>query len=153
MQRWLGRAIPLAISLMVLAGCYTPPRGGVTPYPPGPIDTISILFGNDYSRLCPENYDYCKAGKRSVCCPRGACCNDGEGPYCCDSRGYDDDYADSRDRGYRDYRDDARGGGPCGDRATTCSRGGVTICCGAREGCCADERGLYCCAAGQGGDY
>ena len=148
MQRWLV----LTIALLVLGGCYAPKRGGVTPYPPGPIDTISILFGNDYSRLCPQHFDYCRAGKHSICCPRGSCCDDGTGPYCCDTRGSDEDRnrSDYRD----DYRDqDYRGRGPCGDRATTCSRGGVTICCGEREGCCADERGLYCCAAGRGGDY
>lgn len=146
MRRWFG----LAIALTVLAGCYAPSRGGVTPYPPGPIDTVSILFGNDYSRLCPANFEYCRAGKNSICCPRGGCCDDGNGPYCCDSRGYahDDDYRD------RDYREDDHGGrGPCGARATTCSRGGVVVCCGENEGCCSDDRGLYCCAPGRSGDY
>src|SRR5436190_11480287 len=132
MQRWLGTAMSV-LTILIAAGCYAPPRGGVTPYPPGPIDTISILFGNDYSRLCPAHYDYCRAGKHSICCPTGGCCDDGVGPYCCDSRGYDADrdHAQSRD----DYRDDGdRGLGPCGAHGTTCSRGGVTICCAENEG-------------------
>jgi hypothetical protein len=144
MPRWL-----LVTMLTVLVtGCYnTPPRGGRTPYPPGPLDTVNILLRNDYSRLCPEGYDYCRAGKRSICCPKGACCHDGVAPYCCDA-GYDtrDDY----DRGYgygrdRGYERSPGGGGPCGPDATTCSRGGVTICCGPDEGCCSDAQGLYCC--------
>lgn len=131
---------------MVLMGCYTPPRGGVSPAPPGPVDALNIIFRNDYSRLCPDRYEYCRAGKKSICCPRGACCDDGYGPYCCDDRGYDS--ADSRpyDRNDRPARPDGDRG-PCGSHSTTCSRGGVTICCGADEGCCADREGLYCCAA------
>ena len=125
---------------MVLMGCYTPPRGGVSPAPPGPVDALNIIFRNDYSRLCPEHYEYCRAGKRSICCPRGACCDDGYGPYCCDDRGYGS--ADNRPA----PRPDADRG-PCGSHSTTCSRGGVTICCGEDEGCCADREGLYCCAA------
>ena len=61
MRRWLM----LTIALLMVGGCYNPPRGGVTPYPPGPVDTLNILLRNDYSRLCPEHYDYCRAGKRS----------------------------------------------------------------------------------------
>jgi hypothetical protein len=144
MQRWLVTAMA-AMTILCGAGCYAPPRGGVTPYPPGPIDTLSILFGNDYSRLCPQHYDYCRAGKHSICCPSGACCDDGTGPYCCDSRGY----AAEPDRRYDD-----RGGaglGPCGAYGTTCSRGGVTICCAENEGCCSDEQGLYCCSTRRGG--
>jgi len=147
MQRWLG----LTIAMLMLAGCYNTPRGGVSPYPPGPVDTLNILLRNDYSRLCPERYDYCRAGKRSICCPDGACCDDGNGPYCCDSRSYDE-HQDYRDQSYHD-RAPAGGGGPCGDRATTCSRGGVTVCCAESEGCCSDERGLYCCAPGRSGNY
>ncbi len=145
MQRWLG----ITIAILTLAGCYAAPRGGVTPYPPGPVDTLNILLRNDYSRLCPEHYDYCRAGKHSICCPSGGCCDDGVAPYCCDSRGYDD-----RDYGTHDDRDERRiapsGRGPCGERATTCSRAGVTICCAEDEGCCSDDQGLYCCQ-GSGG--
>jgi len=134
MRRWLV----LMITVMAMAGCYKPPRGGVSPAPPGPVDLLNIILRNDYSRLCPDRYDYCHAGKKSICCPRGGCCDDGFGPYCCDSRGY------------AVNPEDERGGpgdeGPCGPRSTTCSRAGVTICCGDDEGCCADERGLYCCA-------
>lgn len=148
MQRWLV----LMIAMMTVAGCYTTPRGGVTPYPPGPVDTLNILFRNDYSRLCPEHYEYCRAGKRSICCPSGGCCDDGVGPYCCDTRGYDDRDYDSRDeRRYPPPPPPERGGGPCGARATTCSRGGVTICCAENEGCCSDEQGLYCCSNRRGG--
>jgi hypothetical protein len=137
MRHWLV----LVITVLTLTGCYyRPPRGGVTPAPPGPVDALSIIFGNDYSRLCPTNFDYCRAGKHSICCPRGACCDDGNGPYCCDSRGYDSAQSDYDRGGPGDQ-------GPCGARSTTCSRGGVTICCGDDEGCCADERGLFCCAA------
>jgi hypothetical protein len=137
MQRWLV----LMMATVVLAGCYNTPRGGVSPMPPGPVDALNIIFRNDYSRLCPERYDYCRAGKRSICCPSGACCDDGVAPYCCDSRGYDSSHAD-------DGRDAAPGDqGPCGPRSTTCSRAGITVCCGEDEGCCADDRGLYCCPA------
>jgi hypothetical protein len=137
MRHWLV----LVITVMALTGCYQPPRGGgVTPAPPGPVDLLSIILGNDYSRLCPTNYDYCRAGKRSICCPRGACCGDASSPYCCDSRGYDAAQSDYDRGGPGDQ-------GPCGPRSTTCSRAGVTICCADDEGCCADERGLYCCAA------
>ncbi len=135
MQRWLV----FGMALLLAAGCYNPPRGGVTPYPPGPVDTLHILLGNDYSRLCPEHFDYCRAGTRSICCPKGACCDDGVGPYCCDTRGYAED--DARDRDHA-----PGGGGPCGDHGTTCARGGVTICCAEDEGCCSDAQGLYCCA-------
>lgn len=145
MPRW----ILMMLAAALLAGCYNTPRGGVSPYPPGPVDTLNILFRNDYSRLCPERYEYCRAGKRSICCPSGGCCDDGVGPYCCD-RG---PYASTP-------RDDERGRapsgyGPCGPSGTTCSRGSVTICCGEDEGCCADAQGLYCCAAsrGSGGGY
>ncbi len=138
----------LPVSMLVLVGCYANPRGGVTPYPPGPVDMVSILFRNDYSRLCPQHYEYCRAGKRSICCPGGACCDDGQGPYCCDSRGYAaDDYREQA-RSSPPPRDDL---GPCGPRSTTCSRGGVTVCCGEDEGCCSDDQGLYCCRAPRGG--
>jgi hypothetical protein len=145
MARWLG----LVMTALVLTGCYYPPRGGVSPAPPGPVDALNIVFRNDYSRLCPERYEYCRAGKRSICCPTGSCCDDGNGPYCCDTRGYAyDDRNDGRSR-----YDGAGDRGPCGARATTCSRGGETICCADDEGCCADSQGLYCCAArsGRGG--
>jgi hypothetical protein len=136
MQRWLA----ITMTGLLLAGCYHVPHGGVSPAPPGPVDALHILFFNDYSRLCPEHYDYCRAGKHSVCCPTGACCDDGVAPYCCDSRGYDAPQAD-------DGSNSAPGDqGPCGAHRTTCSRAGITLCCGEDEGCCADERGLYCCA-------
>ena len=48
MLRWLV----LAITVLTMTGCYnTPPRGGRTPYPPGPVDALNILLRNDYSRL------------------------------------------------------------------------------------------------------
>ena len=137
MPRWFV----FAMTVMVLAGCYNPPRGGVSPAPPGPVDILHILLLNDYSRLCPERYDYCPAGKHSICCPTGACCTDGVAPYCCDSRGSDASPAEDG------RADDPGDRGPCGPRRTTCSRGGVTLCCNEDEGCCADDRGLYCCAA------
>lgn len=147
----MQRRLLLIVTLLVVAGCYAPTRGGgLTPYPPGPVDTLNILLRNDYSRLCPERYEYCVAGKRSICCPRGACCDDGAGPYCCDSGRYADE--DRRDDGY-ETEDRGRapsGYGPCGPRSTTCARGNVTICCGESEGCCADDQGLYCCAASRG---
>jgi len=46
----------------------------------------------------------------------------------------------------------APGFGPCGAHGTTCSRGGVTICCAENEGCCSDEQGLYCCSGRRGGN-
>lgn len=141
MRSWLV----LMAAVLVLTGCYNLPRGGVSPAPPGPVDALNIIFRNDYSRLCPARYDYCRAGKRSICCPSGACCDDGAGPYCCDTRGYDPSHEE------RDAVDERGDRGPCGPRSTTCSRAGVTICCAESEGCCADERGLYCCPA-RGGE-
>lgn len=140
-------SVVVTLLLVALGGCYNPPRGGVSPAPPGPVDTLNILFRNDYSRLCPEHYDYCRAGKASICCPSGGCCRDAEGPYCCDGGGYARDHRDDR-YGHHDRDDHARGDrGPCGPRSTTCSRAGITVCCAEHEGCCADARGLYCCAA------
>jgi hypothetical protein len=155
MQRWFV----VTIAMTMLAGCYAAPRGGVTPYPPGPVDTLNILLRNDYSRLCPEHFDYCRAGKNSICCPTGGCCDDGVAPYCCDTRGYA-----GREYDQRDYDQSAEqyeqphayapgAGGPCGARGTTCSRGGVTICCSDNEGCCSDDQGLYCCSTRRGGGY
>ena len=146
----MGRLL-ISVAILLVVGCAPNTRGGVTPYPPGPVDMVSIIFGNDYSRLCPQHYEYCRAGKRSLCCPQGACCDDGNGPYCCDSRGYaaDDGYRErGRDRSSAPSRDEL---GPCGARSTTCSRGGVTVCCGEDEGCCSDDQGLYCCRGGRGG--
>lgn len=146
----MQRGLAVVLTVLMVAGCYnTPPRGGRIPYPPGPVDTLNILLRNDYSRLCPEHYDYCRAGRRSICCPTGACCDDGSGPYCCD-------HGDGeRDDGYQPHGEDARsapsGRGPCGERATTCSRAGVTICCAEDEGCCSDDQGLYCCRPQRGG--
>jgi hypothetical protein len=137
------------MTILVFAGCYARPRSGVTPAPPGPVDLVNILIRQDYNRLCPDHYEYCQAGKRSICCPNGGCCQDDYGPYCCDSGGYDRrDY--SADDTYRDEHDGDRG--PCGPRSTTCARGGRTICCAEYEGCCADRRGLYCCAPSESRD-
>ncbi len=146
------RRLLLTLALAMLAGCYAPPpRGGVTPYPPGPVDMLSIVFGNDYSRLCPQNYDYCRAGKHSICCPRGSCGTDDDGrPACYEPRGYEP-------RGYVEREPPTGDGGPCGGRATTCARGGVTICCADDEGCCSDAQGLFCCSgrsnANRGGGH
>jgi hypothetical protein len=147
----MRRATVLVMAMLLLAGCYARPRSGVTPAPPGPIDLVNILIRQDYNRLCPDHYDYCQAGKRSICCPNGGCCEDSSGPYCCDTGSYDRrDYSyDERDREVEQH-DEARG--PCGPRSTTCARGGRTICCAEYEGCCADRRGLYCCAATDDGD-
>jgi hypothetical protein len=140
-------SVAVAIGMLLLGGCYHPPRGGVSPAPPGPVDTLNILFRNDYSRLCPERYDYCRAGKNSICCPSGGCCRDATGPYCCDG-GYARDDRDDRYGHYDERSADQPGDrGPCGPRSTTCSRSGIVVCCAEHEGCCADARGLYCCAA------
>src|SRR5262245_40524824 len=120
----MRRLLLLTMTALVLAGCYGPTRGGISPAPPGPVDVLHILLANDYSRLCPERYEYCRAGKRSLCCPVGACCEDDYGPYCCDRGGY----------AAEDDRREPGGRGPCGDRGTTCSRGGITICCAETEG-------------------
>ena len=148
----MHRRLLMIVALLAFAGCYAPTRsGGLTPYPPGPVDLVSILLRNDYSRLCPERYQYCAAGKKSVCCPHGACCDDGAGPYCCDSGRYAEEY-DQRDDNYHavERGRSPNGYGPCGPRSTTCARAGVTICCGESEGCCADDQGLYCCASSRG---
>jgi hypothetical protein len=138
-------ATVFVMATLLLVGCYNPPRSGVSPAPPGPLDLVNILVRQDYDRLCPEHYDYCQAGKRSICCPNGGCCEDTYGPYCCDSGSYDRGGYSYEDRQRDDDRGDDRG--PCGPRSTTCARGGRTICCAEHEGCCADRRGLYCCAA------
>lgn len=151
----MQRRLFLVLAFAIVAGCYSPStRGGVTPYPPGPVDMLSIIFGNDYSRLCPQHYDYCRAGKHSLCCPHGGCCEDADGrPTCCE-RGYAGDYDDrGRPPQYdREYdRGDRSEAGPCGPRSTTCSRGRATICCAEDEGCCSDDQGLYCCGSRRGG--
>jgi len=142
-------ATVLVMAMLLFVGCYNPPRSGVSPAPPGPIDLVNIIVRQDYDRLCPEHYDYCQAGKRSICCPNGGCCQDENGPYCCDVGSYERrDYTheyDERDRDRDRYAGDGERG-PCGPRSTTCARGGRTICCAESEGCCADRRGLYCCA-------
>jgi hypothetical protein len=140
--------VMLTIAAIAIVGCTGPTRGGVRPAPPGPRDIVhGVLFG-DFSRLCPRRYDFCSDGRRSICCPSGACCEDASGPYCCGaytggrpSYDYDDDRDTFADR-------DARNGhGPCGPNSTTCSRGGRVLCCADYEGCCSDDRGLlYCCA-------
>lgn len=143
----MRNATVLVMAMLVLAGCYSPPRSGVRPAPPGPVDLINILVRQDYSRLCPEHFDYCQAGKRSICCPNGGCCRDDYGPYCCDSGGYDRrEYSYDERKPDDHYEQSADDRGPCGPRSTTCSRSGRTICCAEYEGCCADRRGLYCCA-------
>lgn len=138
----MRRATLVLLTILAVAGCYVRPRSGVTPAPPGPVDLVNILLRQDYNRLCPDHYEYCQAGKRSTCCPNGGCCRDDYGPYCCDTGGYDRrDYTSEEDR--ESHEGDR---GPCGPRSTTCARGGRTICCAEYEGCCADQRGLYCCA-------
>jgi len=138
----MRRATLVLLTILTVAGCYARPRSGVTPAPPGPVDLVNILLRQDYNRLCPDHYEYCQAGKRSICCPNGGCCEDGYGPYCCDTGGYD-----AREYTYEEDRESHDGDrGPCGPRSTTCARGGRTICCAEYEGCCADRRGLYCCA-------
>lgn len=145
----MRRATLVLLTILAVAGCYNRPRSGVSPAPPGPVDLVNILLRQDYNRLCPEHYDYCQAGKRSICCPNGGCCQDDYGPYCCDSAGYDrrGEYSYEDDRDSQEHA--AHGGGdrgPCGPRSTTCARAGRTICCAENEGCCADRNGLYCCA-------
>ncbi len=99
----------LIIAAIALAGCTGPTRGGVRPAPPGPRDIVhGVLFG-DFSRLCPEHYDFCSKDGRSICCPSGGCCEDASGPYCCegythDRRSYD--YDEDRRESFTDW--DAR---------------------------------------------
>ena len=141
----MRRATLVLLAILAVAGCYNRPRSGVSPAPPGPVDLVNILIRQDYNRLCPDHYEYCQAGKRSICCPNGGCCQDAYGPYCCDSGGYDrrDYTAEESDRAPHGGDGDR---GPCGPRSTTCARAGRTICCAEYEGCCADRNGLYCCA-------
>ena len=137
----------LTIAALAIAACTGPTRGGVRPAPPGPRDIVHGVIWGDFSRLCPRHYDYCAAGRRSICCPSGACCEDASGPYCCASNAYGPPPYD-----YEDDRDARADRGPCGPRSTTCSRGGRTLCCADYEGCCSDDRGLYCCAPDRGND-
>jgi hypothetical protein len=141
----------LAIAALAIAGCTGPTRGGVRPAPPGPRDLVhGVLFG-DFSRLCPRHYDFCMSGSRSICCPAGGCCEDASGPYCCEAYGRRYDYEDDRES-FSDW--EARDGrGPCGAHQTTCSRAGRVLCCSKDEGCCSDDRGLYCCAAERSKSY
>ena len=129
-------------------------RGPVRPDPPGPIDGLRMLFGDNSSR-CPDHYEYCSW---KICCPleRG-CCRDSRGAYCCASRGYGGDHE------YRGYDDDNRGDayyerrertettrsyGQCNAGDTECVQGGRTVCCPGNAHCCPGSDGPQCC----GGD-
>jgi len=114
------------------------PRGGaVRPAPPGPLDVLRMGVWGDYSGLCPKHYDFCRAGRQSICCPGPqGCCDDERGPYCC---------AGSGGR-YLYEEDEMRSQTACSSRDISCSQGGRTICCYSSDRCCADENGPFCCA-------
>jgi len=77
----------LLIATLLMGSCAAGPAGprgaALQPAPPGPIDLIRIIFGN-YSTLCPRDYEYCRGGRHSICCPfaRG-CCEDANGERIC----------------------------------------------------------------------
>ena len=126
----------IIVAVTLLAGCYHSTRGGVVPAPPGPVDILHILLRNDYSRLCPEHYDYCRASCRTrSAVPPGAAATTAALPTVV-SLVLAKPCARTTPR-----RASRRPG--CGARGTTCSRAGITICCAGNEGCCADEQGLY----------
>jgi hypothetical protein len=134
----------LVLSLMLLAGsCAPQPHGGaVRPAPPGPLDIIRGGVWGDYSGLCPKQYEFCHAGRRSVCCPASrGCCEDSSGPYCCESA----PHPDYRDHEWEDDDDRGASGYGCDTSDLTCSQRGQTICCSRHAGCCADDDGPYCC--------
>ena len=126
-------------------------RGPVRPDPPGPIDGLRMLFGDNSSR-CPDHYEYCSW---KICCPleRG-CCHDSRGSYCCASRGYGGDYdyrgSDEGDRGdvyyeRRERTETTRSYG-CNPGDTECVQGGRTVCCPGSAHCCAGSDGPQCCS-------
>lgn len=141
--RGLMRVV-LLLALVFGGSCRAEPRGAVRPAPPGPLDLLRLGVWGDYSGLCPKNYEYCHAGRRSTCCPveRG-CCDDGSGPYCCSSPPDRERYWDRGGEDERLPRYD------CDARDLTCSQGGQTICCGRSAGCCVDEDGPYCCSSSE----
>ena len=79
MRRLIPPGFVLVLALVALAGCVQPSRQAVRPAPPGPIDVIKGLWGN-YSGRCPDDYEFCRGSRTSICCPaeRG-CCEDERG--------------------------------------------------------------------------
>jgi len=148
----------VCLMLLSVAACAAPPRGGgVRPAPPGPFDAVRAVWG-DYSGMCPRNYDFCQAQRRSLCCPswRG-CCEDASGPYCCSAPPPPGDYYGQR-REYEHEQYERDDGGrsqdaACDARDMMCSQGGRTICCPQRSRCCADADGPYCCGSDDRGRY
>jgi hypothetical protein len=133
------------------------PRGpAVQPAPPGPLDLVRILFG-DYSGLCPRDYEYCRGGRHSVCCPFSyGCCAAPDGSAACCAEGpgaYRDDYAQGPGPyappppppGYDDGDDRDQGDDSCPSSNLTCSQGGRRVCCSRDDSCCVDSHGPYCC--------
>jgi hypothetical protein len=136
---WRGFALLLAT--LLIAGCSPEPRRAVRPAPPGPLDLIRGLWGDNSGR-CPRDYAFCKSRGRSICCPdeRG-CCEDAGGAYCCSSRADRDGW--DRNGGDDDRRQPRY---TCALSEITCSHEGRTICCSSGDHCCAGEGGPYCCA-------
>lgn len=140
----------VVLAMLSIGSCAPEPGGALRPAPPGPFDLIRGAVWGDYSGLCPKRYEFCHAGRRSICCPSArGCCADAAGPYCCSGP----PPGVPRYDGERDEEQGPAGGG-CDARDLTCSQGGRTICCARPAGCCADEDGPYCCAPGArpGGD-
>ncbi len=149
-----ARSILLIVTLLA-GSCAAGPRGAaVQPAPPGPVDLVRILFG-DYSGLCPRDYEYCRGGRHSICCPfaRGCCAAADGSPACCvEAPGpYPDEYvqrpggpADDAS-GYGEDSDQPPPDASCPESELTCSQGGRRVCCSPRDGCCVDEHGPYCC--------
>jgi len=140
------KGIVLLLVVLAFGSCAAEPRRAQRPDPPGPIDALHMIWG-DFSRLCPDDYDFCGAGGRSLCCPdEQGCCEDASGPHCCSSpTPYERD--EWSERRYEDDDDDGRESGACSVREITCSHAGRTVCCASNHGCCAGADGPYCCAS------
>lgn len=149
---FIGRGIVLLLAILLIGSCAAGPRGAVRPAPPGPVDLIRGIFG-DFSRLCPDNYEYCRGGRRSICCPESrGCCEDASGPICCANvyRDRDEEWSrDERRPPAEEQRSTTRYTYECASSDLTCSNEGRTICCSRHDGCCADENGPYCCVPGE----
>jgi hypothetical protein len=140
------RPILLLAALALIAACAPPDRrGAIQPAPPGPIDLVRSIWGDNSGR-CPREYQYCGEFADGVCCPfeRG-CCEDARGTYCC-SRGDRDVYGDRYERTDDAYAAGGGAGVGCPNTDITCSHEGRTICCDASDSCCAGTDGPYCCA-------
>jgi hypothetical protein len=151
----IGRGTVLGLAILLIGSCAAGPHGAVRPAPPGPFDLVRGLFG-DFSGLCPENYEYCRGGRRSICCPdsRG-CCEDASGPICCAHvyRDRDEEWSRGDESRGEEDRSTTTYTYKCASSDITCSQEGRTICCSRNDGCCADENGPYCCAPGSRTNY